>query len=573
MSDEIPQNNLPKARVVSESRFSLVWIIPLVAALIGGWLIYKVSSERGEQIVISFESAEGIEAKKTQVRYKDVIVGKVLNVELGESLTDVRVTVEIKPSMSEHLGPETKFWVVRPRVSVQEISGLTTLLSGIYLAMDPGKEGDAQVEYKGLEEPPRVTSYSHGEIFTLEANKLGSLDVGSPVFYRQINVGEVIKYDLNTDMDTITVTIFIKNPYGKLVRRNTNFWNISGMDITLTSEGVSAHMESLTSLLVGGIAFETPQNLDQSLPVTKDTIFPLYKTEQASKDKNRGEKTFYVMYFDASLRGLSIGTSVEYRGIQVGTVEDIKLQFDDETGSIKIPVLVSLFAEQLSLDGDPDDANEIIKQLVKKGLRAQLKTSNLLTGTQYIGLVFPEDKNLPKAEILESSESGLAYAEFPTTQTLTKLLARSATEIMEEIHLGIKDARKLVNSKEVTSSTRDIAKILADVRSLLTQLKPEIVTSMKGLSGTLKNANAISGKLNKETVSIIHHLKKTLVRMDGTLADAQKTLRSANASLGEDSALQYELRQLIEEVNDAANSFSVLADTLQRKPNSLIFGK
>ncbi len=572
MSDSYDE--LPLAQIENKSRFSLIWIIPLVALFVGGWLVYKVYSEKGDIVILTFNSAEGIEIKKTPVRYKDVTVGKVIDIQLDHNLEKVQIKVEIEPFMASHLGPETRFWTVRPRVSVQGISGLSTLLSGIYIGMDPGMDGKAKTVYEGLDTPPRVTSYTHGSTFILQADKLGSLDVGSPVYYRQINVGEVIKYELNNDNDTVGISVFVKEPYNKIVRKNSLFWNISGLDVELSaSGGVKARMESLTSLLIGGVTFETPQTLSRSSVVDDDVVFPLYANKEAAKEKYIGEQLFYVMYFDESLRGLSIGAPVEYRGIPIGKIEDIQLKIEEINDEIKIPVLISIYAEKLSLDGDVDDATSIIKHLVEKGIRGQLTTSNLLTGAQFISLVYPEDSTTNPGIIKARSESGLAYQELPTTSGLTSMLAQSATEIISEIHGGIKDARKLISSPEIQSSTKDIALILENVSDLLKDIKPDIVASMDSLSGTLKNADAISGKFNQQAMPLAKQLNSTLKRLDGALAEAQKTLASADTVLNEDSGLQYELRLLIEEVSEAANSFTVLANTLQRKPNSVIFGK
>lgn len=573
MSDSY--EHLPLARVESESSFSLIWIIPLVALLVGGWLMYKVYTEKGDIITITFQNAEGIEIKKTAIRYKDVTVGKVLNVHLDHSLDNVLVEVEIIPSMAKHLGPKTQFWTVRPRVSVKGISGLTTLLSGIYIGMDPGEKGDALQVYKGLQNPPRITSYAEGSVFSLQADRLGSLDVGSPVYYRQINVGEVIEYKLKDDNDTVEINVFINSPHDQLVRRNSIFWNISGFDLELSPTGdVKARVESLISLLIGGVTFETPQTLTPSLPVSTDTLFPLYTSEDHAKVGNTGENLPYVMYFDESLRGLTIGAPIEYRGMQIGKIEDIQLTIQEFENELKIPVIISIFADKLSLDGDIDDARDIVENLVEKGIRGQLTTSSLLTGTQFISMVFPESATSAPGVIKASSnDSLLDFDELPTTDGMTAMLTKSATSILADIQGGIKDARSLITSPEIKASTKDIAAILDNVRSLLSELKPELVASMKGLKRTLRNAEKLSGKLNKQSLPIANQLNSTLRRLDGALIEAKKTLSSADTMLNEDSSLQYELRLLIEEVSEAANSFTILANTLQRKPNSVIFGK
>lgn len=564
----VDQDKLPEAIIEEESGFSLVWIIPIVAALIAGWLVFKVYSEKGDIVTLTFDNAEGVEIKKTVVRYKDVNVGKVVDIRLDKTLEKVEVKTEIYQSMAKHLGPDTKFWVVRPVVSVSGVSGLTTLISGIYIGMDPGEEkGKARKVYEGLKVLPRVTSADKGGTYTLEADTLGSLGAGSPVYYREINVGEVASYELSEDKDTVKINIFIKDPFHKIIKQNTQFWNISGLEIEVSpSGGVEVRMGTLTSLLLGGIAFETPQNLLDQKEADSETEFLLYKTREQAREKTRGEQIYYVLYFEDSLRGLVVDAPVEYRGIKVGKVEDIRLHIEEYSEQIRIPVLISLYAEKLSIDGDPDDAQDVVRELVENGLRAQLTTSNFLTGTQYVSLVVPEDKDIKPGKILESSESGLAYEELPTMSGLSKLLAESATEIMEEIQGTIKSANRILSSPEIASSQKDLARILDQVNSLLVEIKPEIAS-------TIKNVESMTSQLDSDTASVVKQLKSTMNKMDYALVEAQKTLKNANNTLDEDSSLQYELRLLIEEVSEAANSFSVLADTIQRKPNSVIFGK
>jgi len=647
MTDSI--DDLPNAVVEDSSHLSLFWIIPIIAFLIGGWLVYKVYSERGDIITMTFNNAEGIEIKKTPIRYKSVTVGKVTDIKLDHSLNKVLVSAEIIPSMAKHLGPKTQFWTVRPQISVQGVSGLSTLLSGIYIGMDPGEPGDSLGLYEGLDTPPRVTSYSHGKTFTLEASQLGSLGIGSPVYYRQVNVGEVANYKLNKANDSVSITIFIRDPYSQLIRNNTMFWNISGLDINISATGgVNTRMESLTSLLIGGVAFESPKSLSRSSSATKETIFPLFKSKAAAKDNNLGQPLYYVMYFDESLRGLKIGAPVEYRGIQIGKIEDISLIVQDTNNDIKIPVLISLLADKLSLDADIDDAKNKVSNLVKAGMRGQLSTSSLLTGALYIDLVFPENTIAGMIKTDNDIGLGFDYAELPTiasNSSFSQLTERAVglldnvqggvtevrqlitsvdiSKITAGISAGIADARAIINAPEIKASTRDIAKILNDIHILVRRVKPDILKSTHHLTGMLKKTEAIAGNINREVKPISQQLRKTLQnaqaitgninreihplsqelrkilknttaitgninrevrplslqlqqtlkRLDTTLVKANSTLTSANTMLNEDSSLQYEIRLLIEEVSEAANSFSVLANTLQRKPNSVIFGK
>jgi paraquat-inducible protein B len=319
------------------------------------------------------------------------------------------------------------------------------------------------------------------------------------------------------------------------------------------------------------LAFETPQNEAKSLPVIDGMTFPLYASHEDAQEKNQGKLIYYLMHFDGSVTGLSINSIVQYQGIKVGKVEDIQLKIDDDSGDLKIPVLVSLYVDKLSFESDKDDAKAVIERLVTKGWRGQLSTSNFILGTKVISLVFAKEAAAKRVKML--SNNALGYPEIPTVEGFTDKLASSAAEIVTQVRLGVSDARKLMNSPDVSKSTKKLADILDNMNSLLIEVRPQLVSSLDELSGTLKNTHALSGKLNKATTPLTKQMKQVMAKLDGALGDARKTLKTANTTLGEDSAMQYELRLLLEEVSEAANSFSVLADTIQRKPNALLLGK
>jgi len=257
--------NVPEAIVDAESKgFPVVWLLPLVALMVGGWLLYKTISEKGPEIVIRFQTAEGIEEGKTKVKYRDVTIGQVATVRFAEDLSHVLVTAEMVPGTSAHLTDTTSFWVVRPRVGAGQISGLGTLISGAYIGMDPGEGGKSERRFKGLEKPPIITSDVEGTSYHLHADKLGSLTVGSPVYFRQIVVGEVTDYSLDETHEYVNIGVFIRAPHDQYVRKTTRFWNVGGVDLSLDASGVKVQMESLVALMTGGIAFETPESLVSS---------------------------------------------------------------------------------------------------------------------------------------------------------------------------------------------------------------------------------------------------------------------------------------------------------------------
>ncbi|MDX1708187.1 MAG: MlaD family protein, partial [Desulfobacterales bacterium] len=299
--------DLPQAEVKAKKQISIVWLIPMVAVLIGGWLAYKGLSEKGPMVAITFESAEGLESGKTLVKYKDVKIGQVESIRFSADLSKVIVSAELVKEATPYLTDKARFWVVRPRVTASGVSGLGTLFSGAYIEMDPGKEGNPARQFKGLEVPPIVTTGVPGREFLLQAKSLGSLDNGSPIYYRQIQVGQVIGYDLAEDGRSLKIKIFINAPHDKLVRANTRFWNASGFDLKLDAGGIQLNTQSLVSIMMGGIAFDTPTSLEISGPPDEGQVFKLYDSRESIFERTFTEKRYYILHFEGSIRGLSVG--------------------------------------------------------------------------------------------------------------------------------------------------------------------------------------------------------------------------------------------------------------------------
>ena len=344
-------HELPEA-VVSKRKYqiSIVWFVPLIALLIGGWLVYKALSEKGPTVTISFKSAEGLEAGKTKIKYKNVELGQVAEIRLTPNLSEVLVTAELVKEAEDFLSANTRFWVVRARVAAGQVSGLGTLFSGAYIGLDPGKPGLPASQYVGLETPPVVTTDLPGRHFRLYAKRLGSLDIGAPVYYRQIKVGQVVSYKLDEDGGAVTVRVFINDPIDKLVYKNTRFWNASGLDFAIDANGIRVNTESMVTIMVGGIAFTTPDNLEPGGPADDGETFKLYESRERIFDKTYTEKTRWILHFQGSVRGLTVGSPVEFRGIRVGQVLDINMEYNAEKGEFLIPVLIAF--KSLPLTGN-----------------------------------------------------------------------------------------------------------------------------------------------------------------------------------------------------------------------------
>ena len=538
---EEDSRSIPDALIDEESQhFSLVWILPLVALIAGGWLLVKTLAEKGTEIQIQLETATGVEEGKTKLKYRDVDIGQVSKMRFTDDLSHVLVTAQIVPGMEQHLVDSTQFWVVRPRVGVGGVSGLDTLVSGAYIAMDPGEAGVSTEQFVGLEKPPTVTSDLKGTRFQLQADQLGSLSVGSPVYFRQIPVGEVISTDLAKDHGQVNIGIFVQAPHDQYVKNNTLFWNVGGVDLSLDASGLRLEVGTLVSLLAGGIAFESPQGLREVESAKKDSLFPLFDSYVKSQERTITKGYPYVLHFTETVRGLSVGAPVDFRGIRVGTVTDITASIDPESGEILIPVLIEIEPErvlhQRELQNLSDKAlaeqNKLsMERLVQTGMRARLQTGNLLTCQLYVDLdVFPE---AAPAQIRYAGK----YPQLPTVPSPLSGITTSLNRLLDKLE------------------------------------KVPLDQLAKNLDDTLLAANLLMQTLDRETVGFAGELRKSN-------EDARQMLRSATSSL---QALQKvttsegevggSILKTLEELRAAARSIRVMTDYLERHPEALIKGK
>lgn len=511
--DEIPKALIETPRRLS---FSIVWLVPLVAVLIGGWLTFKALSERGPTVEITFRTAAGLEAGKTKIKFKDIEVGMVESIGIAKDLSHVTVMAELEKAATPYLTEQTRFWVVRPRVTAAGVTGISTLFSGAYIGMDPGRSGAPQRKFEGLETPPLITSDSPGQRYRLQAESLGSVGVGSPVYFRSFEVGEVESHELDPDGRGVTIKIFVFDPYYRFITKGTRFWNASGVNLTLDATGVTLDTESLVSIIAGGIAFETFSGNPAQDPAEENAVFTLYRDRLAATTETFKDKQRWLLYFRDSVRGLTVGAPVEFRGIKIGEVVDIDLVFDVKQTGVSIPVLIAVEPERFRL-ADPDtvrpttpsERKKVLTRAVANGLRAQLEVGSLLTGARYINFDFHQ--NVPPARINWVG----AVPEIPTLPATRALIVDS--------------------------------------------LREGLVT----LNATLKQVDELANNLNA----------KATPALTEALEQSRKTLKAAEDTLHNRSAIGSELREALEEVAKAARSIRLLTEYLERQPEALIRGK
>jgi len=553
MKDEDPQNmdreELPEIAVQKKGGFSIVWIIPIVAALVGGWLAYKTISEKGPTITITFEDGAGLEAGKTKVKYKALEIGVVKSVDIIPDLSGVVVIAELSKPSGEHLTENTQFWVVRPRIGLGGISGLETLVSGDYIAIDP-RPGPPALSFTGLEKPPGVTRDEEGAKFQLRAENLGSSMPGAPIFFHDIQVGRILDTTLQEDGTGVVIDIFIEAPHHLRVRDTSRFWQISGLEISLDTEGLDVRVGSLATLLSGGIAFDTPAIAGgSSEPSNPGTVFKVFKNFASIKEEKYILKRHVLVYFDGSVRGLSVGAPVEFQGIKIGSVADIAVNFDPDNLKIQIPVLLVLEVDRLASKKTVEKMEKtmapfsVLKKFVERGMRAQLQTGSLLTGQLFVEFAF--HPNLPRKSLIMTGK----YPEIPAVPATMDQLRRTVTDVLAEI-------RRMPLNK----IAEELLETIEGANRLVNA--PELEEAVRNLNATLQNVEKMTHDVDQ--------------KVDGLTTSMEKTLEAAREALeGVDpnSPAAVNLNSALKELAAAARSIRILADYLEQHPESLVHGK
>jgi paraquat-inducible protein B len=503
------------------TRLSLVWFIPILAALVGAWVAVARILSEGPKITIVFHSAEGLEAGKTKINYRGVDIGILSTIRLSEDHQRVIATAQMAPKTEDFLLEDTRFWVVRPRISGANVSGLGTLISGAYIGIEIGNSKEEKSDFVALETPPVVSIDVPGRFFVLKTPDLGSLDTGTPIFFRRLQVGQVASYELNKEGQFFTVKVFVRAPYDQYVTANTRFWQASGIDVSLSASGLSVQTQSLLSILIGGIAFEAPAT-GAVLPIAEaNTVFTLFSDrKEAFRPAARNPQTFELI-FNESVRGLVPGAPVEFRGVPIGEVAEVRARIDLKTLEFAVPVTINLDAQRLGvkvvgLKSQAEYAAMRIKlfdSLVARGVRAQLRTGNLLTGSVFVAFdFFP---GAPPATVDWSQTP----VQLPTIPGQLQVMQAKVTGIINKL-----------DKMPLEQIGDNLRKAIAD-------------------------------------------LDLTLVSARGTLASAQGTLDNTSTLTGPNSVQVQQLDSTLREVSRAARSLRVLADYLERHPETLVRGK
>ncbi len=534
---------------------SLVWLIPLITALIGAWLVVHTIADKGPLVTITFRTADGIEVDKTRIKYKSLNIGVVESVRFSLDFSRVEVQARLNKEANHFLKRDSRFWVVRPTLSARGISGLGTLLSGTYIEIDPG-EGAPQSLFVGLETPPVVHADMAGKRITLMARQLGSLDRGSPLYYQGIVAGEVLGYEMANDYRSVLIHAFVKAPFERLVRSNTRFWNASGVDLAVGPEGVRLKTESLQSMLFGGIAFDTPEHQETGSEDITGLVFTLHDDLKSIQEKAYASKLRFVLFFEDSVRGLTVGAPVEFKGIKVGSVIDVRLEYEEKESAFRIPVLIEIEPERIADRGERmrRAPAEAFQARVKRGLRARLQTGSLLTGQLYV------DLDMHAKAPLRLVKAGRSETELPTIQSNVEQMTTTMKGILDkldkvdfagigaELQATLKGASAVTNGPQLESALNDLAASLASVRSILR-------------------------KVDARAEPLTENLDLALVAAREALEKSKSTMALVDGVVSPDSPMHAQTLRLTQELTATSRAIRSLVDMLERNPQALLLGR
>ncbi|MBR9926977.1 MAG: intermembrane transport protein PqiB [Gammaproteobacteria bacterium] len=523
-------NDLHRAKSSPQTRLSPIWIVPIVALVIGLWLAYDNYASRGTLVTLTMDSAEGIEAGSTLIRSRNVEIGRVQNVRLSDDLSHAVMTARIQPEAEAMLREDSRFWVVKPRIGREGISGLGTVLSGAYIQLEAGQSDEPEREFTVSDTPPVAPAGQAGLQISLVSQLGNSLRIGDPVSYQGYTVGRVEDTRFDAESRTMHHQVFIEEPYGQLVTDSTRFWTSSGVDFQLDADGVRVNVESLEALLGGGVTFGVPEDLPMGQPVEPNARFNLYADENTAREGTFNQYLEYVLLVDDTVRGLSKGAPVEFRGVRIGTVASVPWNFTapqpDSRSQFAIPVLIRIEPQRLGIENadiDIEEWDSRFKRLFGLGLRASLKNGSLLTGALFVDLNFQRDladeyvaETFSERTVFPTIAGGFAQIQAQLTSLLEKLNALEVEPLLAGLDRNLRASESMLNETRQVSTS--INQLLNDPETQA--VGGNINATLEELRDTLQGVSPSSPAYQELTTAI--------QRLDRLMRDLQPLTRTLN---------------------------------------------
>ena len=562
-------NNAVQAKIRKISQWSPIWIVPVAAVLIGSWMLYHTFKNQGPTVTMLASNAEGIVSGKTQIKSRSVDVGKVVSVELSQDLKQVVIRARMNPGTDNLLNDESQLWVVKPTIGRGGVSGLNTLLSGAYIELQPGKGDSGKYFFELLETPPIAPPDAPGVRIFLSSSDAAALAVGDPILYRGYDVGTVERSEFDMQKRNMRYQLFIRAPYDALVTENVRFWKASGMALDMSAEGVRIEMASMATLLGGGVTFDVLDGWPAGNKVANNTDFQLFENRKSIQDGLYNEYLEYLLFFDESIRGLTAGAPVEYRGVRVGTVASVPYFFKMKNPlqvafNKGIPVLIRIETGRLYDNLTLPQLRAELDQAVSLGLRAVLKTGNLLTGGLYI--------DLNQQDGVQAKADAVAVAAQPAATASASADAQAATPAVVATPLLPEPLPEFAGYKILPTSRSGLGHIEQKVLQALDKINNLPVEQVLADSSATLNATK---ELMQQSQQLVQSLD-ALVKADATqqlpaevnksLADLRKTL----AGLSPGSPVYERINSNLQAMDKVLRDLQPVVQTLNQQSNALI---
>jgi paraquat-inducible protein B len=546
------------AEIGTGRRFSLIWLIPVVAVLIAAWLGFRYLSQTGPLVTLTFLSADGLTAGQTEVRHKAVTLGTVESINLSPDMSHVLVRVRMRSDAKPALTDQARFWVVRPRFTPGNISGLETIVSGSYIELDPGaKGGEERYSFTGLETPPAIRSDEPGRTYVLRGNRLGALSIGSSIYYRDVTVGEVLGYDVGKPGDPITLYAFVRAPYDSYIHEGSYFWNASGVSVQVGSSGVKLELQSLQAVFAGGIAFDTPKEALPTPIAASNAEFPLFDDESTGAASHYKERLHFLIHVKGSVGGLGVGAPVQLYGIQVGVVTGVALNVDQPTGNIDVQVRFDVEPERVPRSTPTPPPAQVLSEIsnqVEHGLRAQLRSANFLTGQLLVALDFFPDADPAQLttengeHVLPDQPADLENIQRNLSDISRKLDKIPFDQIGANLNHVLEGADHIVNGADLKHALHDLSDTLAQTKDLVR-------------------------KADQGATPALQRLPKISQDLQDTVDRASKLVGSLNDGAAGNSEFGRSLDRVLNQLAETARSVRLLANYLDEHPEALIRGR
>ncbi len=516
-----------QAEIRKGNSFNPIWLIPIIAVVLGVWMLVHSWMTEGPEIQITFNTAAGLEAGKTKIKYRNVMMGLVQEVILADDLEGVIAKIKLERQALPLLHEDTRFWVVTAQVGLSNVSGLDTLLSGAYIQLAPGTGEIGEKKFTGLESPPLTPTGAPGLRLKLSAEQAGSVSPGDSVIYEGYKAGRVESMDFDPESRKVSYVIFIDAPFDQLIDDSVRFYNISGISISAGSEGVKISTGSMDTILLGGITFGTPPNMPRGEPVKQNTEFKLFDSKKAANDNPFRHGIYYVVRFSQSLKGLKPGAPVEYRGIPFGRVKRIMMKemFEDqarkglEAHGEPLSVLIYVEPGRLEFPDTEAAVNDLVQAIsrgVTHGIRATLESGNILTGAKYISIDY--FRNEPP----KTTGTWGKYTTIPTLPGSFNQILVQVTALLEKLNALPLDQTITSINAALVELDGTLASLRQVVESQSTQdLPEELKVTMQKLQETIDGLSPNS--------PFYRNINATLLQLNRTLGNMESLTRTLSS--------------------------------------------